>query len=485
MIDRVGVSRILSLSILSKLLTINTKLYFSTDFEVHRNWLAITQSVPFKDWYLEARSPWTLDYPPFFAYFEYLLGLFAGLFDQKIVDINALNNSDWSVLFFQRLSVILVSDLILALGIISVLPKNHQSKGLILGIFSSSLFIIDHIHFQYNGMLLGIFLCAIACVQRERWYLGAALYIILIFFKHVYVYSAPVFFIYFVRHFVALNPVQRFISLASVVLAVSAIALVPIVLTGQLEAMLGRLFPFGRGLVHSYWAPNFWALYVSADRIFGWVFRISSVSGSPTAGLVGETVLLVLPHISPAVCMAVTLIAYIPILWLVWKDKNRRVPFTVWTAMGNATAFAFGWHIHEKALLMVLLPLIVASITDGRYSQIVWRLSANSCASQLPLLPRPQETILKWVIAMTGSLADAEFSDSEIEPSWLMLVFGSEVYRVVFHNLIFGADRMQFFPLLLTSLSNSLAFFTVMGQLYFTVYRTVIPGQVSAKKKRN
>lgn len=88
--------------------------YKSTDFEVHRNWLAITNSVSPKQWYYEKTSEWTLDYPPFFAAFEWLLSQPAALIDSGIVDVNNLNYSAWSVVAYQRATVLLTELILFA-----------------------------------------------------------------------------------------------------------------------------------------------------------------------------------------------------------------------------------------------------------------------------------------------------------------------------------------------------------------------------------
>lgn len=53
-----------------------------------------------------------LDYPPFFAYFEKLMSIPAYFIDPKIVDLQNLNYNAWSVIAYQRTTVI-VTELLL------------------------------------------------------------------------------------------------------------------------------------------------------------------------------------------------------------------------------------------------------------------------------------------------------------------------------------------------------------------------------------
>lgn len=77
---------------------------------------------------------------------------------------------------------------------------------------------------------------------------------------------------------------------------------------------MSRLFPFKRGLVHSYWAANSWALYIGAEKVLSLIWKHlgwlkSTESAVMTGGLVQEQNFLILPTPTPIVTFLLTFLA--------------------------------------------------------------------------------------------------------------------------------------------------------------------------------
>ncbi|KAI9886505.1 MAG: Dcp1p-Dcp2p decapping enzyme complex alpha subunit [Watsoniomyces obsoletus] len=301
--------------------------YKSTDFEVHRNWLAVTHSVPIKQWYFDTTSEWTLDYPPFFAYFEWLLSQFARWADPALLNVSNLKYDSWQTVYFQRGSVI-VTELVLLYALqqyvntATLSSKRSAHAAALSVILSPGLLIIDHVHFQYNGFLYGILVLSLVLARKQSTMLWSGiLFAILLCMKHIYLYLAPAYFIFLLRAYCLRRKsiwgirFPNVLKLGSSVLTVFALAFGPFIYWGQSEQLLRRLFPFSRGLCHAYWAPNFWALYSFVDRVLLLVaprlgLHINEAAVESTSrGLVGDTSFAVLPEIAARTTFTLTLIA--------------------------------------------------------------------------------------------------------------------------------------------------------------------------------
>ena len=284
--------------------------YRSTDFEVHRNWLAITYSLPLNEWYFEDTSEWTLDYPPFFAYFEWILAQLAVFFDPLMLQTDRLLYASEATIVFQRLSVIMMDSLLIWTAWLylstSSLSLPNQLKVFVLVVFNVGLLLVDHMHFQYNGFLFGVlFLCIYYAKMNKPLHL-ATIFSCLVLLKHLFVPLAPPFAVYLIQSYcftpftpIPLYPspipatphtniktkqpqpsststskstfsITNFLKLVTIAATALTAAFGPFVYYGgvdQLRQIISRLFPFGRGLVHAYWAPNVWALYCLADKM--------------------------------------------------------------------------------------------------------------------------------------------------------------------------------------------------------------------------
>ncbi|KAL1110090.1 hypothetical protein AAG570_008168, partial [Ranatra chinensis] len=481
----------------------------STDFEVHRNWLAITHSLPLDQWYYDNTSQWTLDYPPLFAWFEYLLSHVAAYFDEKMLDRNSINYDSIYTILFQRLSVI-ATDLVLAYGVkecstyvrkyrfrkCSKWRSKLRSPAFVLQIIiicNVGLFIVDHLHFQYNGLLFGILLTSISYVLQGHYNLGAFWFAFLLNMKHIYLYMAPAYVVYLLRNYCFTPDVKKFntktisltrtAKLGAVVLGVFCMSFGPFIILGQLTQVLGRLFPFKRGLCHSYWAPNFWALYNFLDKIaailgraFG--YNIKTLVGSMTGGLVQEFEHSVLPSITPCTTFLISFLSTLPCLWKLWHSPGNPLHFVRCLVICSGCAFMFGWHVHEKAILMVIIPLSLTAVQSRKEAEIFIFLSTVGHYSMLPLIFTPNEIPIKILVYVIYSFYTYNsLSDlfgvrknscslsllSKVETLYILILAFLFMYENVIHKVLQLDVKYPFLPLMLTSVYCSI------GLMYGTI----------------
>ena len=401
--------------------------YRSTDFDVHRNWLSVTRNLPVSEWYFDDNQKTTvhtLDYPPLFAFFEAIWSSHYNPFTNwllrnKFVDSRCFerlpdndNTPSEACVFFQRITVIL-SDLIFIIGAcfssfclhsntetnftqedaISTKRFKHLKNAIIstiLILFNPGILMLDHVHFQYNGMLLGLLLISIGFMTRgstlpskpsqriNNDIMAAITFALLLTMKHLYLTLAPLYFVYLLRHHCfTINQIQiageqsskrkkekhgqnmifelnsgGFLNLTICTIASLILPFLPFIIrqdaTSQLTQILKRLFPFSRGLCHDYWAANIWALYLFAEKCAS--FLLKKISGMQEFQFL---------EISPLMAASSLLISLLPSLLYAWDAAESFLKISYEKNSRNSSSFSISVHGKSFFIYAVVCILIL------------------------------------------------------------------------------------------------------------------------------
>lgn len=356
------------------------------DFEAQRHWMEITINLNIGDWYRHINQSklndlryWGLDYPPLTAYVSYLFGYIAKYVYPDLVQLSSSKGHE-SITgkLFMRLSVI-ICDCIVFLPSIFLLvvmtatslsslnsqktSKTETKKD--IGILENSslytflttlilasvpsLLLIDHGHFQYNGVCIGLTLLAVVCISRDMDVIGSILFCLALNFKQMALYYSPVFFFALLYKCNQKSNILlksfHLLKIGMSVIITFAILWSPFCMYhhptetcySSLLHPLKRIFPFSRGIFEDKVA-NLW---YSFSVIFDYRDYVSSPQDLIPYSL-GLTVLLLIP-------IAVSLL----------RKPSDSMQLCLALSNSALVFFLASFQVHEKSLLLSLVPAAV------------------------------------------------------------------------------------------------------------------------------
>ncbi|KPJ16918.1 putative dolichyl pyrophosphate Glc1Man9GlcNAc2 alpha-1,3-glucosyltransferase [Papilio machaon] len=459
-------------------------LYHSTDFEVHRNWLAITHNLTIDQWYYESTSEWTLDYPPFFAWLEYGLSHIAKLFDPEI------GKYLWAAFWF---SVLLnLKHIFLYIAPVYVVY--------LLRAYCFTVTSTDGVHTAwYSFSSRNLLKLAFIVITVFTISFGPFIQHIPQILSRLFPFKRGLCHAYWAPNFWALynfgdKVLQYVLPIFGISVSSSEASMTGGLVQEYDHVILSRLFPFKRGLCHAYWAPNFWALYNFGDKVLQYVLPIfgisvSSSEASMTGGLVQEYDHVVLPSITPTVTFILTLLSMVPALIKLWNlcadKKYRAMSFIRCITVCATCSFMFGWHVHEKAILMILIPISFLAVLGDVDGRLFLFLSTVGNYSLFPLLYPKSLIGIKLFLLLThcaiafGNLPALYVVPkvkgtkrirklrlpmlSRIECLYIYNLIGLWVYENAIHFILGLDKRLPFLPLMFTSV------YCALGVLYFWI----------------
>ena len=175
------------------------------------------------------------------------------------------------------------------------------------------------------------------------------------------------------------------------------------------------------------------------------------------------------------------------------NSKKKGAFFFVYTLFQTSLcAFMFGWHVHEKAVLVPVLLLALLAPADPRFARLFFWLSTIGHASLLPLFPPLMpEALMAWglvqvhvcvcvyLLGKEGLLVSGDGEEEEEEgetgsvvsmfawPEWVYLVGleGVLLFVLVVHPLLL-VERLPFLARMVSSVYCSVGMVVLWAWSY-------------------
>ncbi|PGH09632.1 hypothetical protein AJ80_07661 [Polytolypa hystricis UAMH7299] len=396
------------------------------DFEAQRHWMELTIHLPTSLWYFFDLQWWGLDYPPLTAYHSWLLGKIGSRLDPKWFALGTSRGIEEPLLkVYMRATVVVSEYLIYIPAIVIFLRRYARQQGvhswaasiaLVAVLMQPATILIDHGHFQYNTVMLGLVVATLESLVAGRMLWACVFFVAALGFKQMALYYAPVVFAYMLG--ACFSPrvrIGRLLSIALITIISFALLFAPLLagaiydkyrgikadlpppaifsalpinidesswfypLILQLSQAIHRIFPFARGLFEDKVA-NVWCTIHTFYKLHR--FSTQTLQRASLAA----TILSVLPS-----CV---LIGRYP--------RHSLLPFALSSAAWGF--FLCSFQVHEKSVLLPLLPMSLLLGGDSGLSKEIraWVGWANILGAWtlFPLLRRDDLRVPYFVLTL-------------------------------------------------------------------------------------
>lgn len=350
------------------------------DFEAQRHWMELTQHLPINKWYWYDLQYWGLDYPPLTAYHSYILGELGSFFHSDWFELDHSRGIETIDLKSYMRFTVIISELLLYIPAVIYFTKwigkfraqdpigQYIAAAAIL--FQPALILIDHGHFQYNCVMLGLTVYTLNNFFDEFYAMGAVCFVLSLGFKQMSLYYCPIIFAYLFSR-AALFPKFNFPRLLSIIVTtvLTFVSLFgPLYVfggIGNIIQVIHRVFPFARGIFEDKVA-NFWCV----SNIFMKYRESFSQKELQLYSLVATSVGLLPSFI-------------ITILY----PKKHMLPYAL--AACAMSFYLFSFQVHEKTILVPLLPItLLYTSRDWNVLSLVCWINNVALFTLWPLLKK-------------------------------------------------------------------------------------------------